>query len=418
MSLAVALTDRVARVVESRTTRRGFVNRSAMVGSALALSGSYVLRPGTAYAAICSCPRRSGAATRECNCSDLCCDGYTEFCCQIYGKNSCPADTVMAGWWKVDQSSYCDGSARYYMDCNQLNPPCACGPAGACRAADATCQCRSCSNRSDGCTVFRYGNCNNDITCVGPIMCRVVTCSKPWEIDPGCTMVARTDPATASHHRPCLEEPIDLAPEAMAWTVAVFNDYMGRFPNADELLEYATRVTNGEDRTEVSISLSRTHDYIGSFLDVIYPSVFNRAIDAAGREYWTRVIREGTTPAQVAALLYASDEFYEASGDVYGFVWRLYSEILGRQPENEGLLYWADEVDSSPDRSVITASFYGSIESRRKRVTSLYWRFLDREPDHEGREFWAEQLLREDDLALATFLSGSEEYFNKAQQEN
>ena len=145
MSLAVALTDRVARVVESRTTRRGFVNRSAMVGSALALSGSYVLRPGTAYAAICSCPRRSGAATRECNCSDLCCDGYTEFCCQIYGKNSCPADTVLAGWWKVDESSYCDGTARYYMDCNQLNPPCACGPAGACRAADSTCQCRSCS---------------------------------------------------------------------------------------------------------------------------------------------------------------------------------------------------------------------------------------------------------------------------------
>ena len=27
-------------------------------------------------------------------------------------------------------------------------------------------------------TSFRYGNCSNHISCVGPIMCRVVTCTK------------------------------------------------------------------------------------------------------------------------------------------------------------------------------------------------------------------------------------------------
>lgn len=414
MSFADTLTDRASRVIEARTSRRGFVNRSAMVGSALVVTGGYALRPGTAYAAICACPRRTGADTQECNCSDLCCDGYTEFCCHIYGQNSCPTNTVLAGWWKVDDSTFCDGAARYYMDCNQTNPPCACGPSGSCRA-DTSCQCRSCSNRADGCTVFRYGNCHNEIACVGPIMCRVVTCSKPWEIDPACSMVARTDPATANHDRPCLASAIAPSPEAIAWTRAVFNDYLGRPPSDDEQLEYATRVTNGESLPSVSVSLSRTEIYIGSFLDDLYLSVFGRPIEDSGRVYWTGVIQQGATPAQVAALLYASKEFFRNSGSAEGFVWRLYNEILEREPEPEGMNYWVAQVNQVTDRSQITASFYGSIESRRKRVVGLYLRFLRRGPDPQGLQYWAERLLREDDLTLATALSGSPEYYNKAQ---
>lgn len=415
MTFADTITDRASKIIESRTTRRGFVNRSAMVGSAVVVSGGFVLRPGTAYAALCSCPRRTGAAKQECNCSDLCCDGYTEFCCQIYGKNSCPPNTMLAGWWKTDNSSFCDGAARYYMDCNELNPPCSCGPAGSCRAANSTCRCRTCTNRADGCTVFRYGNCNNDITCVGPIMCRVVTCSKPWEIDPGCSTVARTDPATAFHDRPCLESILAPTPASLAWTRAIFNDYLRRSPNNDELLEYSTRVTNGEPLHSVSQSLSRTAIYIGSFLDDLYLSVFGRAIDDAGRNYWTGVILSGATPAEVAALLYASKEFFRTSGSAEGFVRRLYVEILERQPEPGGLDYWIAQVNNTNDRSSITASFYGSIESRRKRVIGLYWRFLRRDPDPGGLEYWAGRLADEDDLVLATALSGSPEYYERAQ---
>ncbi len=414
----MTLTDRAARLVEKRTSRRGFVGRSALVGSAIAVSGTgYVLRPGTAYASICRCPRQAGPDTaRSCGCSDLCCDGYTEFCCQIYGRNSCPTNTLLAGWWKVDNSSFCDGAARYYMDCNQANPPCACSSRGVCRAPDTTCQCRSCTNRADGCTMFRYGNCNNDVTCVGPIMCRVVTCSKPWEIDPGCSTVARTDPATALHHRPCLEAPIEPTAEALAWARAVFTDYLGREPGTDEAAEYASRVTAGENRTDVSVSLSRTSTYIGSFVDALYLSVFGRPADADGLSYWIGVIQRGTTPAQVAALLYASPEFFAASGGPEGFVTRLYREILERDPDADGLSYWVDQVNRSTDRSGITTSFYGSIESRRKRVIGLYQRFLQRASDEDGLDFWSDRLLGDDDLALATFLSGSDEYLQSAQR--
>lgn len=206
MSLTATVTDRATQFLGRRTSRRGFLARSAVVGSALAVAGKeYVLEPRSAYAATCNC------IGRNCNCGALCCDGYTEFCCAIYGENRCPPGTVLAGWWKVDGSSYCNGQARYYMDCNDDCGGCSCGSNGLCSGScsGAGCQCRSCGNRKDGCTHFRYGNCNNQVACVGPIMCRVVTCTKPWEIDPNCSTVSRVDNATRYHHRPCLEEEVE-----------------------------------------------------------------------------------------------------------------------------------------------------------------------------------------------------------------
>jgi hypothetical protein len=118
---------------------------------------------------------------------------------------------LLAGWWKVDNSSFCDGSARYYMDCNDQCGGCGCGGNGVCSGScsGVNCSCRACGNRKDGCTHFRYGNCNNQIRCVGPIVCRLVTCSKPWELEPTCTTAQRTDGNTRFHHRPCLEVPIE-----------------------------------------------------------------------------------------------------------------------------------------------------------------------------------------------------------------
>ncbi len=416
MTLTMTLTDHFASVLDRRTSRRGFVGRTAIVGSAVAVSGTdYVLRPGTAYASICRCPRQAVSGNQQaCGCGDLCCDGYTEFCCQIYGENSCPTDSILAGWWKVDNSTFCDGAARYYMDCNQSSPRCSCGDRGVCRPADSTCGCRSCDSRADGCTTFRYGNCNNDVACVGPIMCRVVTCTKPWEIDPGCSTVARTDPATAFHHRPCLEAPVEATTEALAFASAVFIDYLERPPTDSEQLEYATRFVSGESRSRISSSLAASAVYVGFFVDSIYLSVFGRAADTDGRDYWTNQIIGGLTPADVAALFYGSAEFFAGSSSVVGYVTRLYQEILGREPEPDGLDFWVVQVETDDDRLSIAESFYSSAESRRRRVTNLYLRFLDREPEEAGLDYWAEQLLVEDDLELATFLSGSEEYLARA----
>jgi hypothetical protein len=186
-----------ASFLERRVDRRGVLRRGAMAGTALAVAPTtYVLRPTSAYAAVCS----PGA---------LCNDGYTEFCCTLSGANRCPPGTALGGWWKVDGSNFCGGGPRYYMDCNAACGGCGCGSngicPGSCSGTGCGCALGDCNNRKAGCTAFRYGQCNQAVRCLGPIVCRVVTCTEPWRIDGSCTTAARTDNATRYHTRPCLE---------------------------------------------------------------------------------------------------------------------------------------------------------------------------------------------------------------------
>lgn len=189
--------ERAASFLERRVDRRGLLRRSAMAGTALAVAPTtFALRPGSAYAAVCA---RNA----------LCNDGYTEFCCTITGANRCPPGTALGGWWKVDGSSFCGGGPRYYMDCNANCGGCGCGAngicSGACTGTPCGCAGGDCGNRKTGCTGFRYGQCNQGTRCLGPIVCRVVTCTPPWQVDGTCTTAARTDNATRYHTRPCLE---------------------------------------------------------------------------------------------------------------------------------------------------------------------------------------------------------------------
>jgi hypothetical protein len=220
VTVATRVAEKAANLLGSRTSRRSFIGRTAVVGSALAVNPlQYILRPGTAYAAVCGC------AGQSCTCGSPCCDGYTEFCCSITGSNACPPGTVVAGWWKADRTSFCAGP-RYYIDCNGV---CQCGGGGSfCSGCDGlSCSCANgdCRLRKSGCTAFRYGQCHQEMGRIGRIACRVVSCTPPWLIDASCSNVSATDNNTASHDAACLHQApvVGMAPAADGkgyWLVA------------------------------------------------------------------------------------------------------------------------------------------------------------------------------------------------------
>ncbi len=204
--MSATLVERASSFLGTRLTRRSFINRSAMVGSAVA-AGSGVdllLRPGTAYAAVCTC------ANSACDCGSTCCAGFSEFCCSVNGGyNYCPSGTMMGGWWMADNSSYCGDGPRYYMDCHAL---CSCATGcgdgwGFCDTGcdGTTCQCGpdGCDSWVTGCFQFRYGQCNQQIDCIGRIVCRVVACVPPWTVDPTCTTTVAVDNSTAEMDAAC-----------------------------------------------------------------------------------------------------------------------------------------------------------------------------------------------------------------------
>jgi uncharacterized protein with LGFP repeats len=179
-TFAQRLVNRASGILGGRTNRRSFLTRTAVVGSALAVGPiDFLLKPGTAYGYLCG----------------TCSDGWTAFCCTINnGRNVCPPNSFVAGWWKADNAAYCCGAARYIIDCNATCPTqCACRCAG-----DA------CDGRRTCCNQFRYGQCNTQIACYGPVVCRVATCTPPWRYDPSCTTSSATDNRTVNHGAPCL----------------------------------------------------------------------------------------------------------------------------------------------------------------------------------------------------------------------
>lgn len=198
-SRSVRLVDRIARSM-GEVSRRGFLVRSAVVGSALVVDPvGYVLKPTPAYSSVCG-PDSTAAG------------GYTVFCCTVNnGVNACPPGTFTAGWWKAADSSWCCGGYRYIVDCNATCTRCSsgCGSDHICDTGCWNCSCGSgstatCDQRRVCCNAFRYGQCNTHVSCSGGVACRLVSCVAPYNWD-SCSTTSFSDDHTSEHNAPCLQ---------------------------------------------------------------------------------------------------------------------------------------------------------------------------------------------------------------------
>jgi hypothetical protein len=332
------LVDRAAEFLSRRVSRRSFFVRSAFAGSALTVAGAdFVLKPGTAYATICRC----GSA--GCNCGSTCCDGFTEFCCTLNdGYNYCPAGSVIGGWWRADGSAYCDGP-RYYMDCN-ASCGCTTGCGGgwpfcepACDGLTCECALGSCDQWATGCFQFRYGQCNQDVACMGRILCRVVACIPPWEIDPTCTTTNAQDNGTANMNAPCntgTPFPCD-SPATKCDVVAMAATPTGAgyvmFTGFGKGFFYGDATDEGD----------------ASSLE-LYRPIVGMALTPTGRGYWL-VARDG------GIFAYGDARFYGSMGGQ-----AIAAPMVGMAATPTGLGYWTVASDGGIF-AFGDARFYGSM---------------------------------------------------------
>jgi hypothetical protein len=197
------MTEAAAKLIDRKSSRRGFLARAALVGSALTVSPlRYLLHPVDAWAVI-----------RPGNCSSgKCLDGYTAFCCEINkGRNTCPSHTYVAGWWKCTAyrgHGVCDKEGvRYYVDCNRK--PGERFPGG-CHCAN-----NNCNQRRVDCNHFRYGQCNTQVKGTTEVACRVIVCKHPASISRfNCNRTLKIDNATCSHDAGCLKAKVEQLPGA------------------------------------------------------------------------------------------------------------------------------------------------------------------------------------------------------------
>lgn len=101
---------------------------------------------------------------------------------------------------------------------------------------------------------------------------------------------------------------------------------------------------------------------------------------------------------------------------------RLYTGMLGRAPDRDGVEYWVSQLNDTTSLADLAQGFLDSGEFTQQLasrgggdsalVETLYWHVLEREPDAEGRDFWLGELasgqLKPAELALA--FTASDEY--------
>lgn len=95
------------------------------------------------------------------------------------------------------------------------------------------------------------------------------------------------------------------------------------------------------------------------------------------------------------------------------FVYAVYQDVLGREPDPEGLRTWVGIVNSTGKRSVTSDAVLSSVEYRFNRIGQAYAEILGRGTDPSGVDLWlrltGNGTLRIDEVTLV-FME-SDEYF-------
>ena len=147
-----------------------------------------------------------------------------------------------------------------------------------------------------------------------------------------------------------------------------------------------------QDYYEVGTSLQDT----GLLLVVTYSNgikAYLPVLDSMISGYNPNV--EGEQTVQVNCQGYCMDWTLTVRDSVKAFVSRLYTEILGRNPDASGLTAWTNVLRNGTEQGAkVAQGFIDSTEFKKRQlsddeyITILYHTFLDREPDSSGLNAW------------------------------
>ena len=206
----------------------------------------------------------------------------------------------------------------------------------------------------------------------------------------------------------------------MAFVTRMYTVALGRDPEeggaeywARQLLAYeidGAGIASGFITSPEFVSRNYSH---AEYIAVLYSTFFDREADEEGLQYWEGKIAEGYSREYMLAGFVNSDEFFSLCANfgiskgymnedgtvvnegIYRFAERLYTKVLERSGEKDGIEYWVKRIANKEDTPETAAQgFFESDEycskntTDEKYVKTLYVTFLDREAEQEGLNYW------------------------------
>jgi hypothetical protein len=167
-------------------------------------------------------------------------------------------------------------------------------------------------------------------------------------------------------------------------------DFAGSPGTAASRAPIVSGLTSGGIDSDEFISNELNETWFGPHVAPVarlYWAYFGRIPDYSGMTYWAGKHRNGTSISKISQGFANSNEFKTKYGALSNrnFVLRIYTDVLGRTADTNGVNYWTKKLDGGTTRGQVMINFSESNEYKNKmaakvNVVMLYAGMLHRAP--------------------------------------
>lgn len=209
-----------------------------------------------------------------------------------------------------------------------------------------------------------------------------------------------------------------------AFVTRMYSVVLGRNPDSAGLKNWVNKLNSHKaNASDIIVGFFFSDEYksrnksIDEQITDCYNAMLGRNPDSAGMQNWKKRLESGMTLRTVCAGFAGSSEFKNLCAS-YGispgnvtltysrdknfertnFVYRLYKNCLGRNPDIAGLENWCKSIEKGQTGAKIAEGFIFSSEYKKRYVSNddfvlmLYNTILGRNPDPAGLQTWTDKL--------------------------
>lgn len=200
------------------------------------------------------------------------------------------------------------------------------------------------------------------------------------------------------------------------WVNEIYGDLLHRSAEPAALTYWGGRLAAGEGRAFVVFSIESTAEYRGDEVNQIYEHYLHRAADPGAISFGTSYLATGNTVEQLTSLVVGSHEYYtnRGGGTNDGFLTVLYQDALGRPVDSGARHYFDSLLAGGAARSQVAAAVFASDEYLGDLGAQIYLDLLERPVDTGAKTFWISEVhhgLHDEQIVAA--VCASDEYFAK-----
>jgi uncharacterized protein (TIGR03118 family) len=194
----------------------------------------------------------------------------------------------------------------------------------------------------------------------------------------------------------------------------VYQDLLNRQAEPAGLAFWMGQLNQGMTRAQVVAGIENSMEFQTDVVQKAYQQFLHRSAEPAGQTFWVNFLQQGHTVEQMEAGLVGSVEYFQnrGGGTNNGFLNALYQDALNRAIDPTGMATFSQALAGGTTPGQVAAIIFGSPESLQDVVQGFYGSLLHRVADNFGLNAFVNSLQQgATDQQVIAAIVGSDEFF-------